>query len=150
MVLDSIENAARYVSMGDGIAKALHYIQNNDLGEVQPGRYQLEGDRLVMLVNEYESTNTDECRLEGHRKYIDLQYWVKGCELMGHDLLGNQPVLEPYNEKTDCAFYSCVASYSRLLPGMFVIYYPSDLHTANSDPLSNERVKKIVFKIQVE
>ena len=30
MVLDSIENAARYLSMGDGIAKALHYIQNND------------------------------------------------------------------------------------------------------------------------
>ena len=149
MVLDSIENAARYLSMGDGIAKALHYIQNNDLGEVQPGRYQLEGDRLVMLVNEYECTCTDECRLEGHRKYIDLQYWVYGSELMGHDILGNQPVLEPYNEKTDCAFYNCIASYSRLLPGMFVIYYPSDLHTANSDPLSNDRVKKIVFKIQV-
>lgn len=150
MVLDSIENAARYLSMGDGITKALHYIQNNDFSEIQPGRYQLEGDRLVMLVNEYECTNTDECRLEGHRKYIDLQYWVKGCELMGHDMLGNQPVLEPYNEKTDCAFYSCIASYSRLLPGMFVIYYPSDLHTANSDPLTNDRVKKIVFKIQVE
>ena len=104
----------------------------------------------MMLVNEYECTNTDECRLEGHRKYIDLQYWEKGSELMGHDILGNQPVLEPYNEKTDCAFYSCIASYSRLLPGMFVIYYPSDLHTSNSDPLSNERVKKIVFKIQVE
>jgi len=150
MVLDSIENAALYLSMGDGIARALHYIQNNDFSEVQPGRYQLEGDRFVMLVNEYECTNTDECRLEGHRKYIDLQYWEKGSELMGHDILGNQPVLEPYNEKTDCAFYSCIASYSRLLPGMFVIYYPSDLHTSNSDPLSNERVKKIVFKIQVE
>ncbi len=150
MVLDSIENAARYLSMGDGIATALHYIQNNDFGKVQPGKYQLEGDRLVMMVNEYECTNTDECRLEGHRKYIDLQYWVNGSELMGHDILGNQPVLEPYNEKTDCAFYSCIASYSRLLPGMFVIYYPSDLHTANSDPLSHERVKKIVFKIQVE
>ncbi|MCX6222994.1 MAG: YhcH/YjgK/YiaL family protein [Bacteroidia bacterium] len=150
MVLDSIENAARYLSMGDGIAKALHYIQNNDLNVVQPGRYQLEGDHLVLLVNEYECTNTDECRLEGHRKYIDLQYWVKGSELMGHDILGNQPVLEPYNEKTDCAFYSCIASYSRLLPGMFVIYFPSDLHTANSDPLSHLRVKKIVFKIQVE
>ena len=150
MVLDSIENAARYLSMGDGIVNALHYIQNNDLSKVQPGRYQLEGDRLVMLVNEYECTNTDECRLEGHRKYIDLQYWVYGSELMGHDILGNQPVLEPYNEKTDCAFYSCIASYSRLLPGMFVIYYPSDLHTANSDPLSHDQVKKIVFKIQVE
>ncbi|MCK9410861.1 MAG: YhcH/YjgK/YiaL family protein [Prolixibacteraceae bacterium] len=150
MVLDSIENAARYLNMGDGIAKALHYIQNNDFSAVQPGRYQLEGDRLVMLVFEFEAVNTDECRLEGHRKYIDLQYWETGSELMGHEILGNQPVLEPYNEKTDCAFYNCIASFSRLLPGMFVIYYPSDLHTANSDPLSKERVKKLVFKILIE
>ncbi len=150
MVLDSIENATRYLSLGNGIAQALRYIQDHDFSEVEPGRYQLDGDHFVMLVNEYECTCTDECRLEGHRKYIDLQYWVKGCELMGHDILGNQPVLEPYNEKTDCAFYNCIASFSRLLPGMFVIYYPSDLHTANSDPLSKERVKKIVFKIQVE
>jgi YhcH/YjgK/YiaL family protein len=136
--------------MGEGIANALNYIRNNDLSTVQPGRYEIDGDRLVMIVFEFESTNTNECRLEGHRRYIDLQYWVSGSELMGHEILNFQPVLEAYNEKTDCAFYNCIASYSRLLPGMFVIYYPSDLHTAVCDPLSNERVKKIVFKVQVE
>jgi len=150
MVLDIIENASRYLFMGAGITKALQHIKNNDLFKVEPGRYELEGDRLVMLVNEYENTNTDECRLEGHKRYIDLQYWVTGSELMGHEILNSQPVLEAYNEKTDCGFYNCIASYSRLLPGMFVIYYPSDLHTAVNDPLSKERVKKIVFKIQVE
>ena len=150
MVLDRIENAERYLSLGDGIAKALRYIQNNNLTGVKPGRYELDNDRLVMMVFEFDSTNLNECRLEGHRKYIDLQYWVSGSELMGHDVLHNQPVLEEYNEKTDCAFYTCIASYSRVLPGTFVIYYPSDLHTAVSDPLSDSSVKKIVFKILVE
>ena len=69
---------------------------------------------------------------------------------MGHEILSSQPVLEAYNEKTDCGFYNCIASYYRLLPGMFVIFYPSDLHTAVSDPFSNERVKKVVFKISTE
>jgi YhcH/YjgK/YiaL family protein len=150
MVLDSIDNAERYFHLSEGITKAMQYIQNNDLTKVEPGRYEIENDRLVMIVFEFESTNTNECRLEGHRKYIDLQYWLSGSELMGHEILNSQPVLDAYNEKTDCGFYNCIASYSRLLPGMFVIYYPSDLHTAVADPLSNERVKKVVFKIMVE
>lgn len=149
MVLDTIANASRYLQIGEGIANALNYIRNNDLSAVLPGKYEIEGDRLVMLVMELENTNTNENRLEGHRRYIDLQYWVSGSELMGHEILNSQPVLEAYNEKSDCGFYNCIASYSRLLPGMFVIYYPSDLHTAVNDPLSNERVKKVVFKIQV-
>ena len=150
MVLDSIENAARYMHLGKGIANALQHIQNNDLSNVPPGRYEIDRDKLVMIVFEFEGTNTDESKLEGHRRYIDLQYWVSGSELMGHEILNSQPLLVDYNETTDCAFYNCLASYSRLLPGMFVIYYPTDLHTAVIDPLAQGIVKKIVFKIMVE
>lgn len=150
MVLDTIENAAQYLHLGEGISKALTYLQNNDLTTVQPGRYPLENDRLVMIVFDYKNTNTNDCKLEGHRRYIDLQYWVEGSEIMGHDILKSQPVLVPYNEKADYAFYQCSASMSRLVPGMFVIYYPTDLHTAITDPQSDSNVKKIVFKIEVE
>ncbi|MEI7420521.1 MAG: YhcH/YjgK/YiaL family protein [Prolixibacteraceae bacterium] len=150
MILDTIKNSDRYLSIGKGIAETLRYIQNNDLSEVQRGRYEIDGKRLVMIVSESKNSNTNECRLEGHRRFIDLQYWVSGSELMGHEILDNQPVLDEYNEEIDCAFYNCIASFSRLLPGMFVIFFPSDLHTAVSDPLSDEKVKKIVFKIAVE
>ena len=147
MVLDTIDNAGRYLHLGERIEKAFQYIQSNDLSKLAAGRYELEGEQLVMLVFEYQQSNTNECRLEGHQKYLDLQYWVSGSELMGHEVLQNQEVLEAYNPKTDCAFYNCIGSYARLTPGMFVLYYPTDLHTAVADPLSNERVKKIVFKI---
>jgi YhcH/YjgK/YiaL family protein len=150
MVLDTIENAGRYISLGKGIAKALEYIQKNDLPNTATGKYEIDSDRLFMIVAESENSNLDECRLEGHRSYIDLQYWVNGSELMGHDILDSQPLLVEYNEQTDCAFYNCLASFSRMLPGMFVIYFPTDLHTAVSDPLSKSKVKKIVFKIAVE
>jgi len=58
--------------------------------------------------------------------------------------------VEDYNEKADYAFYNCNASFTRLSPGMFVIYYPTDLHTAVTDPQAESKVKKIVFKIRVE
>ncbi|MCE1199133.1 MAG: YhcH/YjgK/YiaL family protein [Marinilabiliales bacterium] len=149
MVLDNIENAGRYMVLGEGIAAAFQYIQQNDLKSVPAGKYVLDGDKLLMNVFEFEATNLDECKLEGHRKYIDLQYWVVGSELMGHEILDQQPVITPYNEETDCGFYKCLASYSRLDVGMFVIYFPTDLHTAVADPLCDGKVKKIVFKIRV-
>ena len=150
MILDSIKNSDRYLNMSKGIADALKYIQSNDLSKVQQGRYEIDEKRLVMIVSESINTNTNECKLEGHRRYIDLQYWVSGSELMGHEILDAQPVLEEYNEEIDCGFYNCIASFSRILPGMFVIYFPSDLHTAVSDPLADEKIKKVVFKIAVE
>ena len=150
MVLDTIENAAKYLHLGDGIAKALSYIRQNDVAAFEPGRYEIDNDRLVMLVFEYSNKTTDKHKLEGHRRYIDLQYWVSGSELMGHDILNAQPLVEDYNEKADYAFYNCNASFTRLSPGMFVIYYPTDLHTAVTDPQAESKVKKIVFKIRVE
>ncbi len=150
MILDSIDHAGRYLQLGDGITKALNYISSNDLSKINPGRYEIDKDSLVMIVFEFEPTNTNESRLEGHRRYIDLQYWVSGSELMGHEILNSQPVLEPYSDKSDCVIHDCQASFSRLLTGMFVIYYPTDLHTAVVDPLSCEKVKKIVFKILAE
>lgn len=150
MVFDTIENADRYLHLGDGIARALAYLRQNDVAGMEPGRYEIDNERLVMLVFEYNNTTTDENKLEGHRRYIDMQYWVSGAELMGHAFLNSQPVVEEYNEKADFAFYSCNASFTRLSPGMFVIYYPTDLHTAVTDPQSGPKVKKIVFKIHVE
>lgn len=150
MILDIIENAGRYLHLSDGINHALNYILKNDLSKITPGRYEIDADRLVMMVFEFEASNTNESRLEGHRRYIDLQYWVNGSELMGHEILKSQPVLEAYNDKTDCVFHHCNATFTRLSPGMFVVYYPTDLHTAVVDPLSKEKVKKIVFKILVE
>ena len=70
MILDSIENAARYMHLGEGIAKVLHYIKDNDLAKVNPGKYELDDNRLVMLVYDFESTNQNECMLEGHRRYL--------------------------------------------------------------------------------
>ena len=117
MVLDSIDHAGRYLHLGNGIAQSLHYLQNNDLISLQPGKYELDQERLVMLVFEGENTNTNELRLEGHRKYIDLQYWVSGSELMGHELLAAQPVVDAYDEKKDCAFYSGNACFTTFVPG---------------------------------
>jgi YhcH/YjgK/YiaL family protein len=147
MIIDRIENAERYFGLGERIEKALLYLIDNDLSEVHAGKYIIEKDQIVMLVNEYESTNTNLSKLEGHRKNIDVQYWVSGSELMGYSPLMNQEIIDDYNSATDCAFYHCNASFTKFEPGMFAIYFPTDLHTAVMIPDEILTVKKIVFKV---
>lgn len=150
MIIDRIENASRYYGLGTGIAEALKYIRNNDLSLFAPGNYIIIEDKIKMLVFDAEQANTDRIRVEAHRKNIDVQFWVNGSELMGHAILGSQKVLEPFNEEKDFAIYAAEASFSRFEPGMFAIYFPTDLHTAVADDQCSSKVKKIVFKVNCE
>ncbi len=150
MIIDKIDNSDRYLGLGERIAKTLKYIRENDLTSVKAGKYVIEPDQIVMLVNEFEPSNRNEYRLEGHRKNIDVQYWVSGCELMAYSPLENQEIIEEYSKDTDCIFYRCNASFSKLVPGMFAIYFPSDLHMAIVDEEQPGKVKKIVFKVAID
>ena len=87
--------------------------------------------------------------MEAHRKNIDVQFWVNGSELMGYDSLQSQEVQDPYNEVKDCTMYSGNAYFTRFVPGMFAIYFPTDLHTAIIDEQCATNVKKVVFKVRV-
>jgi len=150
MIIDRIENASLYYALGSGIAEALEYIKNNDLSKIESGKYEIHKDKIQMIVNEYEQKCTDKVRLEAHRINIDVQYWVRGSELMGYAPLQSQSVLEAYKQEKDCGYYAADASFSRLEPGMFAIYFPTDLHTSIADEQCDSKVRKIVFKVVVK
>ena len=130
MIIDRIENASLYYKLGSGIAEALVYIKDNDLTTIEIGSYEISKGKVRMIVNEYEQKCKDTVTMEAHRKNIDVQYWVKGSELMGYAPLQSHSLLEPFNEEKDFGNYAAEASFSKLEPGMFAIYFPTDMHTA--------------------
>jgi len=150
MIIDRIENASRYYALGSGIAEALEYIKDNDLSAIALGCYEINKDNVNMIVHEYEQKSTNRVRMEAHRKNIDVHYWVSGSELMGYAPFQSQSLLEPFNEENDCGHHLANASFSKLEPGMFAIYFPTDLHTAVTDEQCNSQVRKIVFKVNAE
>ncbi len=150
MIIDRIENASHYYALGSGIAEALEYVKNNNLSTTALGNYEIKAGKVRMIVNEYEQKCTDRITLEAHRKNIDVQYWVNGSELMGYAPLQSQSLLEPFDEEKDFGNYAAIASFSKLEPGMFAIYFPTDLHTAIADIECNSKVRKIVFKVAIE
>jgi len=146
MIIDKIENAKLYYNLGMRIKKALDYTRQTDLKNLQPGKYEIEGDNIFALISEYETKTESEGKLEAHRKYIDVQYVIEGEELMGYAPLGNQQILEPYKEENDIIFYSVEKSFTKLSAGMFAIFFPTDVHMPGICVEKMSAVKKLVIK----
>ena len=149
MIIDKIENSGLYLNLGKRIAKAFKYINSTNFSKVKPGRYEIENEDIFAFVNEYETKDVNDCVLEAHRKFIDIQYIYSGVELIGVAPLVNQiPVVE-YDEGKDCVFFNEEASFIKMTAGMFAIFFPDDLHMPGVKADSISKVKKVVIKVRI-
>jgi YhcH/YjgK/YiaL family protein len=149
MVVDTIENISLYKSLGEKISRALDYLKSTDFETMPSGRYAVEGEDIFAIVNEYETKDKKDCEAEAHRKYIDVQFIVKGEELFGYTPLANQLPVKDYDEENDYAVYNNEVSYIKLEPGMFIIFYPTDIHQPEVKVYEPMMVKKVVMKVKV-
>ena len=83
MIVDTLANAARYAGMHPGFARAFQFLATTDLAALPPGRHDIDGDRLFVLIDHKDGRGEDGARLEAHRRYIDIQYTFEGDELIG-------------------------------------------------------------------
>ena len=149
MIIDKIENSHRYKGLNTRIEKAFEYIRNTDLKNIQPGRYEIDGENVFALISDYKTKPESEGKLEAHRKYIDVQYVIEGEELMGYSPLGNQEILEPYKEENDIIFFKGEKSFTKVSSGMFAIFFPEDVHMPGISSENISEVKKLVIKVRV-
>ena len=80
MIIDKIENSHIYKELGKRIEKAFEYIRNTDLKNIQPGRYEINGENIFALISEYKTKSEHEGKLEAHRKYLDVQFVISARE----------------------------------------------------------------------
>ena len=150
MIIDKFKNINLYSGLSEGINKAINFLQQTDFSNFKPGRVEIDNDNIFALLNKYQTKNPDDCKLEAHKKYIDIQYILSGSELIGYAPLNNQTVIEKYSEEKDVAFFEGETSLMKLDEGMFAIFFPDDLHKpcvkSNTIP---ETVQKIVVKIVI-
>jgi len=148
MIIDKLENAHLYKNLGERISKSFDYIKTTDLKNLPAGKYPIDGENIFALVSEYKTKPEFEGKLEAHKKYIDVQYVISGEELMGYAPLGGQKVLEPYKEENDIVFFSGDKSFTTVSAGMFVIFFPEDVHMPGISTRKISEVKKLVIKVR--
>ncbi len=144
MIKDDIKNAEKYYSLHSDFKKAFEFLKN---GTWVFGKNELD-DKNYVNVQEYITKSLDAAKPEAHRKYIDIQFMIKGKERIGIcDIEKTKPDV-PYDEKTDLEFLSSdEIDFITLDEGEFVIFYPNDVHMPSLELKTASNVIKAVAKI---
>ncbi len=154
MIFDKIENYAKYAHLPRALYRAIEYIGSTDFSHVENGQYELDGKRMISMVNRYRTKTLDRAVWESHRKYIDVQFVAGGHERFGYVALASAPpVATPYNEEKDVMFYEHGTDTFDAPAGTFMIFYPDDVHApglAAGIPPTPAEVVKVVVKVAVD
>ena len=127
MLIDHINNASHYDKLSPRIQRAFDYIRQTDLLNIDCGRYEIEGEKLFVIVQEYVTKPVQEGRWESHRRYIDLQYVIRGIERIGYANLSRLSLGE-YDANKDISFHSGNGDFLTLPEGTFMLLLPEDAH----------------------
>lgn len=149
MVIDTLDNSARYESIHPLFKAAFEFLRRPDIEATPDGRFEVDGPRLFALTQAYATRPIGEGKLEAHAKYIDIQFIVSGEELIGYAPLKNQTAAQPFDVEKDIGFYEGAACFTLLSKGMFAIFFPHDAHLPGRYSEQPNHVKKIVLKIAV-
>lgn len=152
MIVDSIERwKAGKTTLPPAVDHALKLATALDLATMEPGRYELEGDKIFVLVIDAESGPKAEKRPEAHATYLDVQYVIKGVEKMGYSPYPEAvTVTEEDLEGRDIIFYDRAEHETDVLvnEGMFVVFFPYEVHRPCVAVGAPAQARKAVIKIR--
>jgi len=149
MVIDKLSNAKQYYGLSGRIEKALKYLQNTNLKNLEIGKHELDGKNIFVIVSEYDAKNIEQGKWEAHRNYLDIQYVVSGKEKIGYACIDEMKMIGEYNEEKDVLFLKGEGDLLLVNEGTFALFAPQDAHMPGIKANNGQHVKKIVVKILV-
>lgn len=126
---------------------AFAFLKDQNLDEILPGKYPIIGEEVFANITEAPSKNKEEVTWESHKNYIDLQYIIKGKEMIGVADTSKATITKPYT--VDVINYDAEGTYYTAEPGKFFLFFPNNAHRALIKVDGYDVVKKIVIKIQI-
>jgi YhcH/YjgK/YiaL family protein len=148
MIYDVLENTKLYSSITHSLGRAFSFLLSNDLASLKPGRMEIEGDLIYVLVQEYMTKPESAGKWEAHKRYIDVQYLVSGSEYVGFSPISKM-TLGDYNPQKDFQALKGIGQKIQLIAGSFMVFFPQDAHMPGLTNGFDTPVKKIVVKCAI-
>ena len=150
MIIDKLENAHLYYSLDKNIEKGLKFLENTDLITAPNGKHIIDGENIYANVQTGMTKDEETTPWEAHKAYTDIQYVIKGAEIMGWSNLENFTSPNGYDSSKDISFGIAVnGSFVTVPEGYFVIFTPQDAHKPMLKINKNKEVKKVIVKVKV-
>lgn len=133
------------------VKKAIDYIKGLNIKEKDIGKHVVD-NQFFYVVQEYITKYEEECDLESHRKYIDVQILIEGEEAMDISDISRLVIKEKYNIEKDVMYWNIPNRMARikLKAGDYVILYPENAHRGAIAIEKCDKVLKIVGKVSVD
>lgn len=150
MIIDRIDRRDIYNGFVPNWKEAFDFALR--LKDAPTGRYECEilpEGAAFALVQEGQTRPYEQGKLEAHRKYMDVQIFFKGGEVVYYTDIDGLEETVPYKEDADIVFYGQGGQPARMTEGMFYAVMPHDAHMPAIDPDGTSTYRKIVLKIRV-
>ncbi|MXV52688.1 DUF386 family protein [Pedobacter sp. HMF7647] len=130
--------------------KVFTFIKDHNLDSLPAGKYPVDSTNTYASITEGPSKEPSQAKWESHKKYIDLQYVIKGKESIGVLDVDKASVEKPYDETKDVANYSSDGgTYYEASAAAFFLFFPQNAHRPSIKVDGFDVVKKLVIKIKV-
>ena len=155
MIYSSIHANDDWSKYPAAIQRALTYVTTTDVASLAQADYPIEGDKMFAKVFDNTSKPVGETHPELHKKYIDVQFFVTGGELMGiYPKKKDKKDYEIVNsiEADDVYFLGDVEGeqFLRMEPGDYIILFPNDVHRPGVAEKEPQTYRKVVVKVSVD
>lgn len=152
MILDKIEFFERYFAVSKDFKIGFDFIKKALKENLPAGKYEIDGERLFAMIQEYETREWKEPFFEGHRKYIDLQFIAEGEERIDVVDIEKAASFKPYDAAIEAEFFAPKGEthVCKLSSGDFAIFFPEDLHQPGLRTGKDAcKMKKIIVKVAI-
>ena len=149
MIIDTLDNLGKYVSLNPLFADVVEFLKSHDLQTMEAGKYPIKDKDLFLNLTVAKGRAKEAATLETHIDMIDIQIPLSCSETFGYTPLGDLPAFE-YNAEKDITKYgtTLAQTYVTLKPSQMAIFFPQDGHAPCIS--ENEEIKKAIFKVKVK
>lgn len=150
MIIDKLSNAALYSNLHPRLKKGFDFLQDNDLAALGTGTYQIEDDKVFVMIQEYDTKRPEQCFYEAHYQYTDIQYMIRGEEKMGYTNVANKKVKKADKEKDFIELTEVSGDLFLVTEGSFAVFTPQDAHMPGHCVDQPRPIKKAVVKVLMD
>lgn len=149
MIFGNINQEETFLYINE-IQECLNFARQSDLISMNPGYYEIDGDKLGVNLCEYVTSPREQRFWEAHRRYIDLHLMICGKEIIDFGFISKMKQNTYVYEKDFLPLEGESAGQLILREGDFLVCFPQDAHRTAIQVKESVKIRKAIFKILIQ
>ncbi len=146
MIVCPWKDLGRYAPIIPGLEEAMNVVAG--LENYEAATYPLSNDGKIM-VQVGKTKPWEGSELEVHHNYLDIQYVVKGQEIVGWAPTETLTLSGEFNTAKDKGMYAGLNDTMLIREGYCYVVYPEDAHAPGKHIGESNDLTKIVVKLKL-